>query len=364
MTDVTGFGASTYATTVKGLQIAFDTINNAGGVNGQQLKFVTADDASTAAGALAAAQKLVEQNKVPVVIAITSVSFGATAFLTQKGIPTLGPDNGSPDWGNPKNTNLFDLYGNKDQSAVLPGFGEFAKEQGATICGGLSDSNVPLVLTETKAVVQSCVQAGLKAGPINNTIPYGGPDIGPAALQFKSAHIDALGSSQADTTSVALVARLTQLGVKLKATQFPIGYDSELLADKPTVQTMQGQGFSVQMTPVEATTPGAKAFKAALVAGGVNGPPGYGEQLAWIGAWALKAGLEKAAKPNPTSAEFIPAMRSVTNFDANGSLAPEKINFGQYNWKYGCLWMVQLKGDAFVPYPNSPYCGTATQEVK
>jgi branched-chain amino acid transport system substrate-binding protein len=134
-----------------------------------------------------------------------------------------------------------------------------------------------------------------------------------------------------------------------------------LLADKPTVATMQGQGFSVQMTPVEATTPGAKAFKAALVAHGVNGPPGYGEQIAWIAAWALKAGLTNVGKANPTSAEFIPAMRSVKDFDANGSLAPKKIDFSAYNVKYFCLWMVKLTGDAFVPYPNSPYCGTASQ---
>ena len=208
------------------------------------------------------------------------------------------------------------------------------------------------------------MDAGLKAGPINNTVPYGGPDIGPAALEFASAHVDALYSAQADTTSVALVERLTQLGVKLKATLLPIGYGAELLTDKPTVAAMQGADFTAQMAPVEASTPGAQAFKAALAAGGVTGPPGYGEQIAWQAAWALKAGLDKFAKPNPTSAEFIPAMRSVNNFDADGSLAPKKIDFGAYNVKYQCLWIVELQGDAFVPYPNSPYCGTATQDVK
>src|SRR6185437_9026483 len=156
----------------------------------------------------------------------------------------------------------------------------------------------------------------------------------------------------------------TQLGVKLKASQFPIGYGSELLADKPTVAAMQGQDFTVQMAPVESNTPGAQAFKAALAAGGVTGPPGYGEQTTWQVAWALKAGLDKVAKPNPTSAEFIPAMRSVNDFDADGSLAPKKIDFGAYNVKFQCLFIVQLKGDGFVPFPNSPYCGTATEDAK
>jgi branched-chain amino acid transport system substrate-binding protein len=207
------------------------------------------------------------------------------------------------------------------------------------------------------------VQAGLKAGPINNTVPYGGPDIGPAALELASGHVDALLSEQSDTTSVALVERLTQLGVKLKASLLPIGYGSELLGDKPTVAAMQGQDFSAQMAPIESSTPGAQAFKAALVAGGVTGDPGYGEQIAWQAAWALKAGLEKLGAPNPTAAQFIPAMRSVTNFDADGALAPEKINFGAYDEKYGCSWLVKLQGDAFVSIAGSPFCGTATQDV-
>jgi branched-chain amino acid transport system substrate-binding protein len=363
ITDLTGFGTGTYATTEKGLQIAFNTINAAGGANGQQLKFVTADDQSTPAGALSAAQRLVEQDHVPIVIAITSVSFGAVAYLQQKGIPTIGPDNGSPGWTDPKDTAMFDVLGNRDPNAVLPGFGEFAKSQGATICGSISDSDVPNVLIGAKAGVESCVQAGLKAGPINNTVPYGGPDIGPAALEFASGHIDALYSAQADTTSVALVERLTQLGVKLKASQLPIGYGAELLADKPTVAAMQGQGFSVEGTPVEANTPGAQAFKAALVAGGVTGDPGYGELIAWQAGWALKAGLEKFGQPNPTSAQFTTAMRSVNNFDADGALAPEKLDFSKYNNKYTCSWIVTLQGDAFVPVPGSPFCGTSTQDV-
>jgi hypothetical protein len=77
----------------------------------------------------------------------------------------------------------------------------------------------------------------------------------------------------------------------------------------------------------------------------------------------LQAGLEKFGKPNPTKAEFITALRSVTDFDAHGALAPEKINFSQYNVKYSCLWMVTLQGDAFVPAQGSPFCGTATRDV-
>jgi len=49
------------------------------------------------------------------------------------------------------------------------------------------------------------------------------------------------------------------------------------------------------------------------------------------------------------------AMRSITNFDANGLYTGEGvINFSQYNSQTDCLWTVKLVGDNFVPYPNIP----------
>jgi branched-chain amino acid transport system substrate-binding protein len=363
-TPLTGVSAPTYSDAEKGVQMAFDTINAAGGVNGQQLKVVTADDASTPAGALAAAQKLVLQNHVSILLSLTNVSVGAVGFIEQKGIPTLGTANGTQAWFDPKNPEFFDVQGSKDPNAVAPGFGLFAKSQGATTCGALGASDLGTgILNISKANVQSCVDAGLKAGPVIGDVPYGSPDIGPAALQTKNANVDAVYMTQQDTTATSFIEKLTQLGVKLKASLLPTGYTSTTLNDKATNTALQGQSFSVQMTPVEADTAGAKAFKAALVSHGIDGPPSYSAQMCWMTGWQVMAGLKKAAKPNPTSAEFITALRSVKDFNADGAIAPDKIDFSQYNVKYSCLWMVTLKGSVFVPVQGSPFCGTATRDV-
>ena len=365
MTSLTGVSAPTYSDAEAGVQMAFNTINAAGGVNGQQLKFVSADDQSTAAGALAAAQKLVLQDHVSIVLVFDNVSEGAVGFLEQNNIPTLGAANGEVDWLNGLHPNFFDVQGNKDPDAVAPGFGLYAKSQGATICGalGASDLGTP-ILNISVANVQSCVAAGLKAGPVIGDVPYGSPDIGPAALQIQSANVDAVYMTQQDTTATAFIQRLTQLGVKLKASLIPTGYTETTLTNKATNAALQGQGFSVQMVPVEADTPGAKAFKAALDAYGYVGPPSYSAEIGWMTGWELQAGLAKFGKPNPTKEQYITALRSVTNFDADGALAPDKINFSQYNVKYSCLWMVKLEGTAFVSVPGSPFCGTATSDVK
>jgi branched-chain amino acid transport system substrate-binding protein len=364
MTPLTGVSAPTYSDAKAGVQMAFNTINAAGGVNGQQLKFVTADDQSTPAGALAAAQELVLHDHVSIVLAITNVSVGAVGFLEQNDIPTLGPANGTTDWLDGKHPNFFDVQGNEDPNAVAPGFGLYAKSQGATTCGALGASDLgAAILNISVANVQSCVAAGLKAGPVIGDVPYGSADIGPAALQLQSAKVDAVYMTQQGSTATALIQRLTQLGVKLKASLIPTGYTETTLTNKATNAALQGQGFSVQMTPIEADTPGAKAFKAALDAYGYVGPPSYSAEMGWMTGWELQAGLAKFGKPNPTKQQFITALRSVTNFDADGALAPEKINFSVYNNKYSCLWMVQLKGDAFVSVPGSPFCGTATRDV-
>jgi len=365
MTSLTGVSAPTYSDAEAGVQMAFNTINAAGGVNGQQLKFVSADDQSTAAGALAAAQKLVLQDHVSIVLVFDNVSEGAVGFLEQNNIPTLGAANGEVDWLNGQHPQFFDVQGNKDPDAVAPGFGLYAKSQGATICGalGASDLGTP-ILNISVANVQSCVAAGLKAGPVIGDVPYGSPDIGPAALQIQSANVDAVYMTQQDTTATAFIQRLTQLGVKLKASLIPTGYTETTLTNKATNAALQGQGFSVQMVPVEADTPGAKAFKAALDAYGYVGPPSYSAEIGWMTGWELQAGLAKFGKPNPTKEQYITALRSVTNFDADGALAPDKINFSQYNVKYSCLWMVKLEGTAFVSVPGSPFCGTATSDVK
>ena len=365
MTPLTGVSAPTYSDAEAGVQMAFNTINAAGGVNGQQLKFVAADDQSTPAGALAAAQKLVLQDHVSIVLAITNVSVGAVGLLEQNNIPTLGPANGETDWLDGQHAQFFDVQGSEDPSAVAPGFGLYAKSQGATICGALGASNLGTpILNISVANVQSCAVAGLKAGPVIGDVPYGSPDIGPAALQIQSAKVDAVYMTQQGTTATAFIQRLTQLGVKLKASLIPTGYTETTLTDKATNAALQGQGFSVQMVPVEANTPGAKAFKAALDAYKYAGPPSYSAEIGWMTGWELQAGLAKFGKPNPTKEQFITALRSVTDFDADGALAPEKINFSHYNNKFSCLWMVKLDGNAFVSVPGSPFCGTATSDVK
>jgi branched-chain amino acid transport system substrate-binding protein len=89
---------------------------------------------------------------------------------------------------------------------------------------------------------------------------------------------------------------------------------------------------------------------------GVTGSPTFAEQEAYLTMVAFVAGL-KAAGPDPTPQSFMKAMGGITNFDANGLLAPEKISFHDYVPTSACLWVARLQGKGFTVVAHTPICG-------
>jgi len=88
---------------------------------------------------------------------------------------------------------------------------------------------------------------------------------------------------------------------------------------------------------------------------GVTGPPTFAEQEDFLTLTAFVAGL-KAAGPSPTRQSFMAAMSKITNYDAGGLLAPEKISFRDYSPATSCLWVATLKGEKFFVVPGTPIC--------
>ena len=172
---------------------------------------------------------------------------------------------------------------------------------------------------------------------------------------MKNAGVDGLFLPTVPSTSFALVVALHTLGVKLKAVLLPTGYGGDLLASKPAVEAAQGVDFETIGAPAEANTAATKQRAADLAKVGVTGSPTFAEQEAYLALTAFVTGLV-AAGPNPTRQSFMQAMSKITNYDANGLLAPEKISFRNYTPATGCLWVAQLKGEKFVVAPGTPIC--------
>jgi branched-chain amino acid transport system substrate-binding protein len=354
LADLTGASASGFLTTEKGIKAYTEGVNKAGGINGQQLAYVMADTASTAPGALTAAQKLVQTDKVFAIVEVSAFSFGAEPFLLKQGIPEIGGGFDGPIWNDPKNTNLFDDAGITNYADYPLAEGQFFKAQGVTKVASLGYSDSKSSSDSVKAFNKSAQVAGLSVA-YTNGVPFGSTDMGAIALKIKASGADGLFYSTVPNTAFALNAALRQIGVTLKVASLPTGYGGDLLQSSAAVAAAQGDFFSTTGLPAEANTPATQKRASDLAAIGVTGPPTFAEQEAYLSMTAFGDGL-KAAGANPSREKFMSTMSAVTDFDGDGLLAPEKINYRDYRPKQACFWYVKLSGTSFQNVQGSPFC--------
>jgi branched-chain amino acid transport system substrate-binding protein len=357
ITDTTGAASSGYTSTEKGIKAYVDGVNAAGGVSGHKISYVMADSTSTPSGALTAAQKLVQSDKVFAVISVTSFMFGAEAYLLKQGVPVLGTGFDGPEWIDTKNTNMFGAIGIYNPGSTYTSEGQAVKKIGGTACGSIGYIESPSATQAAAAFGKSCAAAGLKNAYTTN-VSFGSTDIAPVALAMKGKGVDSTFLATVPSTGFALSAALRTVGVKLTAMVLPQGYGNDLLQSAPAVQAAQGFYFLTQLQPIEMNTPATKLLAKRMAAAGESNDPGFAESAAYLAMTAFGRGVQ-AAGDSPTKQSFIDGLRKVNDFDGEGLLAPNKIDFSNYNPAKQCVWYVTLKGNKFILVDGlAPICGT------
>lgn len=354
LADLTGAGSSGFGTTEKGVKAYFDRINASGGIRGQKIEYVMADTTSSPAGALTAVQKLWQDDHVFAILLNSAVSDGVLPFTLKNHIPIIAAAVSGTGWSDPQYTNAFVASGIVNPDYMMLAQGEYMKSQGATRCGSVS-ANTTNGQKAATAFVKSCEAVGLKTAYLNTQMPLGSTDVGPIALAMKHARVDGLTVALAPSSSFALIAALHQLGVKMKSILLSTGYGGDLLASKASIEAAQGVDFSTMGAPAEANTPATKQRAADLAKLGITGPPSFAVQGGYLAASAFVAGL-KAAGPHPSREAFIKAMDAIKDFDADGLLAPEKVDFHDYAPATKCLWVARLTGNKFQVVHGTPVC--------
>ena len=96
-----------------------------GGVDGRQIKLVTADDGSSPTGFGASAQSLIAQG-VFGIIGVSPFVFGGAKTMQQAGVPVTGGAFDGPEWGMQPYTNMFSYTDPQDpkdpQYTTIPTF--------------------------------------------------------------------------------------------------------------------------------------------------------------------------------------------------------------------------------------------------
>jgi ABC-type branched-subunit amino acid transport system substrate-binding protein len=356
LTDVTGLAASAGKTTVQGVQAGTALAKR----DGYTIKYVVGDTGTNPATVLTAAQKLVQQDHVFAVVAVSALTFSAAPYLTSQGVPVVGVAEDGPEWLTSKN--MFPAYGYTDTSIVTTGGGQYFRMEGATNVGTLGYGISPTSSENAKGTSMSAEAAGLKAGYVNANFPFGSTNVQPVALAMKSAGVDGAYASVDPNTGFALVTALRQSGDNPRVALFPTGYGGDLQQAGPTAQQVaQNVSFISLWEPVEMHTTATAQLQNDLRSVGVTSDPTYAEYAGYTSVALLVQGLQGAGS-NPSQSSLINALSHVTNFDAAGLFGGHSINLSQRTGSQGpdnCGWYTKYSGSTFQLVPGAdPLCGT------
>ncbi len=360
-----GLAGSTFENAADGFNARVKEANAKGGVNGRKIVPVIADD-SGSTNNLVAAQDLVQNEKVFLVVNNSPFAFLGYRFLLDNGVPMVGGGYDGNEYGQPGNEKLISILGNNSPvygAQYKGGFVDLMKKAGAknvgTVAYGSSASSTAAAKNLQKYPVPD---AGLNAAYTNTTVDFGTTDVGPLVLGMKNAGVDAAYLPLVLSTNLAIVQTAAQNDLKFKLAVLATGYGQALL-DQPASQSIGPEVLLAQTwAPVELKTAATKKFVSDLTKyTSYRGVPDFGVYTGYLTADLMIKGLQAAGK-DLTRDGFVTATKGLNTWDAAGlSCQPVDVSaqgFGSAA-KTACAWYVQIKNGKFVPYPNSkPIRGT------
>jgi ABC-type branched-subunit amino acid transport system substrate-binding protein len=358
LTDVTGLASSGNKETVGGVEAGVVYAKT----QGYTIHYVVGDTTSSPAGALTAAQKLVEQDHVIAVIAVSSVAFGAAPYLNQQHVPVIGLQEDGPEWTT--DLNMFSVGGIIRTNLVSTIYGKFFKMEGVTTVGTLGYGISPSSSEYSKGAADSAKHAGLKEGYVNGNFAFGSTNVAPEALAMKSAGVNGVYAAIDPNTALALVAALRQDGVTPKVALFPTGYGADLEQAGPNAsQIAQGVYFTIGPEPVEMHTPATELLQKSLRAAGLSEEPAEATYNGWGSIGLLLQGL-KGAGSNPTQSSLLSALSKVHKWTYLGLWGGKSLNINNRSdtanadGPGNCTYMVKYVGKAFKLVSGAdPICG-------
>lgn len=361
--SLTGPSSATFKVTPKAADARLKQYISDGGKCADRLKdyeLIEADDTNTPQGALQAAQRLVQQEKVDAILHGTASFYGAATFLTTdaaaKQIPVMGGGfDGSPVYADPKN-NVFGVLAPLDFTKTYTNVGELLKQAGASKAAVIA-YDTPSAGPSAEASARSVKASDLEVAYKNLKIPYGTTDVGSIAQGIIDSGADSLVTGLNPETSFAVTGALKQAGHDMKLVSQPIGYSADLLKSGPAVQAAQGITFSTSSAPMELGTSATDKRSAALkTIGNDSGIAGFAEDQGYLGADMFIHSLELAGC-DASMADAMKALRSDNTWDGNGLLPAARDFTSGEAAPEQCSYHVKLTGKEFVPVSDKPICG-------
>jgi len=367
--SATGGGAVPYGQSIKFEEARINKANATNEVPGVRFKIIGEDDTSTDAGALAAAQDLVESKHVFGIIDSSEFAAGAYRYLVQNNVPDVGGGYDGNEYADPTNTTLFSPRWSVDNNChAVTTWGSFVKSQGVTKLAVVAYGNVPTAVCEAKVVAAGAQQEGVPVAYENLTIPAGSVDFTAVALAIKNSGADGVVGNMSFPSNTGLFSALQAAGVTMKVELAGSGYGQDTLGESAVVAANQGIDVALpEVAPAELHDPATVAFEKDLKKyAGFTGDPTVPADDGWIPADLFITGVKLGGGKNVTQKSFVTKLRKDKDYNPYGGLlGPHGLNMDQFGGGANsllpgnCVYIVKLLGDNFHLISGAePICGT------
>jgi branched-chain amino acid transport system substrate-binding protein len=318
----------------RAMQFAQKEINNAGGALGRPLKFVTVDNQTNPAQAVAAARSLDIQSKVVAYTGPTSsdTALAIQGYAEQNKIPFIPPVASVPQLTKPGTKYTFRLQ----PDAIGWGYATAKFIESVK-----PDARIALIYSDFS--LGRAYSTGIKyyapkskLGIVSDImLPQGTSDVTIQAAQIVAAAPDFIVTNTAGALEVTVTEQLINLGVKPQQIVHAFAFPATIEAWGSKSKGMYyGSFFDYNL---EQFTPGGKEFAREYLAA-YKQPPSHIENFCYTAPFVIKAAIDRAGS---TDREKI--REAISSLEMTELFTPAPIKFDANGARKEFLYVMQLQ---------------------
>jgi branched-chain amino acid transport system substrate-binding protein len=333
-----------------GANLAVKEINAAGGVNGRKLRILFEDDAHSPSRALAAVKKLVDQDKVFMVVSLagSNSTVGAIDFVKQRQIPMYVTIASAPQVTQPFNRYLF-----RGGTLEAARYGEVYAEY---LARGLKAQRVGIIsahdeYTKNEAdAVARYLKAWFNLEPVKRVLfNITDRDFTPQLLELKQANPDAILLSSHPSAGAIILRQARELGLTQPFFGGGTMADNSVPANAKSAAEGLTAGWTVPLF-MGSKHPDMVKFDSAWRAEYPNMPtgrPNVFDVMGYGDAYVIAEALKRAGR-DLTVDKLITALESLRDYRVSGVATPRTFTSDNHIGNMR-LQILQVKNGEWIP---------------
>jgi branched-chain amino acid transport system substrate-binding protein len=322
------------------------SINAKGGVNCHRVKYIIVDDGGDPSRNQSLTQQLVEQDHVMAFVQMDAPIAGqaGVSYLTQKRVPVMGSETGSPWFYQSPMYFPQSSSGQLSLSSAIAGAATLGKAKGMTRMGSISCIEAPICSTMYTTGGATAAQFGVSMA-YRAQVSLAQPDFTSTCQAAQSAGAQVLVLA-VDPNGISRFARSCS----------SVNYHPQLATGGPVVNSvlltdtaLDGIFVGSVVAPYSLTSnPAVAQYSSTLkqYAPGIV-PDGAG-MTGWVSAKLFELATQHLSEP-PTSQSVLDGLWSIKDNDLGGMTQPLTFVKDQNTPVKFCFWSSQVRGGQLVP---------------